>query len=575
MLILDKPRNFGGSTIRIPLYHRSHLSLFPTATVWLCLLPGRQAGELLPEITISPIELDAWSDLWRISITMKDRVGLVHDFFQMLADNHINIVAAESSSMETQRMHSIEAVVDAKRYQGSSQDKTHAERSLDAEIDDLVDLRRFILARALPEIALSPSGKPRLKIRRVRHLFEAKQSLAQAEQDARLLNAFRPIVERVDVRRITEKIGEREVTRGVVIDLPVDVSLMLSDALGTVNESGKPAKYLSVSNTADRFLRVYFIKQSENIIDPTLRHEDKVGALAAITDAMARNGFNILTALSRQYKVGSPAHSEFVLKPPPNLRTSSEEEIRAKLKEALSTPRLINDYKIGVGYPKSYSESAPTEAITRPVSGDEQSNPPADTDSLIRQKYLVLKERVNQADVSGEDKLRYRIARDLWADTAADSVSHETETAIKRFLFVSYSFAARDVFDRVKEAAKDFGFEVITAAKLSAHKTTRVGVVRTMREQCTHFLGLWTEHGGIEVEKNLWWPSPWLGWEYGVANTTPLHSKLFISERIREDSWNRFAGEATHVIYSTVNFNEKLAEVLDGLSQLKGDASVG
>lgn len=569
MLILDKPRDFDGSTIRIPLYHRSHLSLFPTATVWLCLLPGRQAGELLPEITISPMDFAAWSDLWRITITMTDRVGLVNDFFQMLADNGINVVAAESSSMETQRMHSIEAVVDAQGYQ-ASQDKTHAVRSSDAEIEDLADLRRFILARALPEIALTPAGKPRLQIRRLRHLFEAKQSFEQAERDARLNYAFVPIVERVDVRRITEQRGKREITTSVVIDLPEDVCLRLSPALETGN---KPAKYLSVSNTEDRFLRAYFIKQSDSIIDPTLRHEDKVGALAAITGAMRRSGFNILTALSRQYDRGKQAHSEFVLKPPPELRTLSQAEIKAKLRTALSTSKLINDYKISIGYPRSYSESALTELITEPIQLYEQPETLANTDFLIRQKYLVLKERIEQRNVSGEDKLRYRIANDLWAETAANTITTEAETHGKRFLFVSYNFAATDIFERVEAAAKDHGFEVITAVKISAYKTTRDGVIRRMREQCTHFLGVWTEHGGIDVGNNFWWPSPWMGWEYGVANTIPLHSKLLISKRIKDDAWQRLAGESPHVIFSTVNFNDKLDEVLEGLSQLKGEAS--
>lgn len=569
MLILDKPRNFNGSTIRIPLYHRSHLSLFPTATVWLCLLPGRQAGELLPEITISPIEHDAWSDLWRISITMKDRVGLVHDFFQMLADNSINIVAAESSSMETQRMHSMEVIVDAERYQGPSRDKNHVARSKDAEIDDLLDLRRFILARALHEVALLPSGEPRLKIRRVSHLFDAKRSFEQAERESRVGNAFRPIVERVDVKRlIAQGKGERD---RVIIELPVDVMQTLSKALDTMDGSNKTAKYLLVSNTSDRFLQVYFIKQADSIIDPTIRHEDKVGALAAITDAMARNGFNILTGLSRQYKWGTQAHSEFVLKPPPNLRTSSETEIKAKLVEALSTRRLVNDYKVRVGYPTDYSEPPATEAIKGPILIDDQPTVDGDTDFLIRQKYVVLSERRKQADVTAEDELRFRIANDLWAQTAVDTLSVEDKAPIKRFLFVSYSFDAKAVFEKVKEAAVAFGFEVVTGAKIGAFRTTRDGVIRTMKTQCTHFLGVWTQHGGVEVdrEKGLWWPSPWLSWEYGVANSILQHSKLFIADNIRPDSWNRFAAETTHVIYSGLNFSEKLAEVLGDLSKLE------
>src|SRR5437879_5055496 len=108
----------------------------------------------------------------------------------------------------------------------------------------------------------------------------------------------------------------------------------------------------------------------------------------------------------------------------------------------------------------------------------------------------------------------------------------------------------------------------MTGEALGKYKILRDGIIRIMNDQCTHFLGLWSHEGGVEVEKNLWWPSPWLGWEYGVANSIPLHSRLFISELIRKDSWSKFAGETPHIMYSTVNFTERLREVLTDLSAL-------
>src|SRR2546426_46273 len=117
MNILDKPALFDGSTIRVPLYHRGHLSLFPGAKVWLCLIP-RTGENQFTELIISPIHYDAWTDLWRISITLNDRIGLVHELFQILADNEINIVTAESTTRERMSLHSIEIIANAKLYNG-------------------------------------------------------------------------------------------------------------------------------------------------------------------------------------------------------------------------------------------------------------------------------------------------------------------------------------------------------------------------------------------------------------------------------------------------------------------------
>src|SRR5437899_328451 len=82
-------------------------------------------------------------------------------------------------------------------------------------------------------------GKPRLKIRRVNHLFEAKHSFEQAEREATAGKAFKPVVERVEVRRIKKE--RNKSNRGVIVELPVDVKQVLTKALDA--ESGS-AKYL-------------------------------------------------------------------------------------------------------------------------------------------------------------------------------------------------------------------------------------------------------------------------------------------------------------------------------------------
>jgi hypothetical protein len=94
MLILDKPRPFSGDQLIVPLYHRGHLSLLKGTKIWLCLLPGSEPQNA-PEIIISPINYDAWSDLWRISVTTQERSGVVNKI--LLALQKLNVVAEEQA----------------------------------------------------------------------------------------------------------------------------------------------------------------------------------------------------------------------------------------------------------------------------------------------------------------------------------------------------------------------------------------------------------------------------------------------------------------------------------------------
>lgn len=181
MLILDKPREFDGRDVKVPLYHRGHLSLFPGAKVWLCLLPGGRGGAVLPELVISPIHFDSWPDLWRIRIALVERPGLVHDVFEVLREHSVNILASESSSMEWQRLHSIEIIVDACRYSSVEGDGRHEDRST-GQIDELSGLRRAILSRVMGDICFDALERPRISIRRIRNLFEARRAFDAAQR---------------------------------------------------------------------------------------------------------------------------------------------------------------------------------------------------------------------------------------------------------------------------------------------------------------------------------------------------------------------------------------------------------
>lgn len=557
MLILDKPHPFTSETISIPLYHRGHLSLFYGAKVWLCLLPAQQERQF-SEIVISPINNESWSDLWRISMTLRDRVGLVHDVFAILAEKSINIITAESSTTDNQILHSIELIVNAQAYKGTYEDSTYDVRST-GKLEELKDLRREILARLTNDIAFLPTGRPRLRIRRVRHLLNARHSYNQ-------------VLSAIVREAYVEKVADHRVT----ITLPEEIKKNLLEVLGVSQISrNKPGgHYLMISNTGERFLSIFFMRKSDNLIAPTIEHQDEIGALAAITDALGKAGFNILTSLSRLYRWESQARTEFVLQPPTEFESASLDEIKTKLETALTTRRLVKKYKLQIGYPEKYAmpiKGMKKLFLPRPRKASQamtDAEPPTESGSIgfiLNNRSRELAQRLQRVDASIEDSLRHKLVEELIAEQA--TVAKVKESGLRHSLFISYNFNDETLKDRAGQEAESQQFNVFTArAELSGAQTTRHGII-TLINRCTHFLGIWTEKGGHKV-KGRYLPSPWLYWEWGVANALGKRWHLLISDGIHNDAWQRIAGETPHSIYSRNNFETMLKSALESLTKM-------
>ncbi|MFL5383258.1 MAG: hypothetical protein ACJ8GN_12125 [Longimicrobiaceae bacterium] len=549
MLILDIPRPFESDLVRVPLYHRGPLSLFPEATVSICLLPGKREQDALPELVISPIDFEFWDDLWRITMAMHERVGLVHDVFETLKDHDVNVLAAESSSMDGQQYHSVEMVVDASLYNGAAHDNDKEYRTA-GKTETLLDLRRAILANVFKDIALSSSGEPRIKIRRVRSLFNAHRHFLKAAADYRRGVAFQPVVAQTRVEKVDGK---------VVLRLSGEIREVLKEALDLQQESTDPrgAYYLPVSETDDRFLRVYFIRNSRPVLSLTIAHEERPGALAAITEAMHEAKFDILTSLSRLHKFGKHATFDLVVKPPLELGTDID-LIKDTLETALSTQELVNSFNIKVAYPlfpQTYSAIEHKSLSVQPGARTPERPRKRPTHTLLQEHYTAYADLSRRVNPTFEELQRFALARDLIAE---ETIANGHEAA-PRSLFVSYSFRDDSRFKTINDIATELGMEIVTGRKLG-RGVNRDRIVHLMRT-CTDFLGIWTEDGGQKF-KDGWWPSPWLHLELGAALSLGLPWHLLISKKVHEDAWRRVAADEVHTFFDTGDFEAQAREAL-------------
>jgi hypothetical protein len=237
------------------------------------------------------------------------------------------------------------------------------------------------------------------------------------------------------------------------------------------------------------------------------------------------------------------------------------------LEDALSTPELVHNYGLRIGYPINYISPVKTKQLrvkgemakgkkVLPIEAQPRISAGRSISSIINLKKRDLNRRREQRGEGAEDALRrYHLLEDLEVE---QSISEATST--RRVLFISYSFKAIEMINKVAKIAKRFHFDVRIAKKLGGAATTREGIM-TMMDDCTHFLGIWTEEGGTRVGKG-YFPSPWLHWEWGVAEALGLDWHLLISNKINEQAWKRIAGDTPHNIFSMATFDEELKDSL-------------
>ncbi|MCC6475848.1 hypothetical protein IT157_02225 [bacterium] len=588
MLILDKPRRYDGKSIIVPLYHRGHMSLFRGTKVWLCLLPGREESRRIPELVVSPIDFDVWGDVWHINVVLQERKGVVNDVLSAIKERRLNIVALESSSMEEQRLHSVEMIVEGRDY-SSHEDKDSMTRSTLAGAD-LSSLRRRLLTLFLPGLDFVHSGEPRLKIYRNRNLFEARNDYYQALRIWDTLGGFRPVYKPAELKKATdlhptngtqtedliEVRGARYVladslTR--VIQLPTEIKESLNEELGRIEkpEAKNRRKYLLLSETDDRFLRAYFFSSASPIIAPIFDHEEKIGALEAITKQLRRGGFNILTSLTRVYEFGKKGRTEFVLEPPDDT-VANVGDVHSQLKSALSTTRLISEFKLEVsesGRKIELGGGLNEEAIQDPDMASFQSNPGAVRFRLLGDGETVAsrltelrkyyEELIQKASVPSN--VGYIIEQiDFLLKQV--SISDGRDQSAEFSIFISHPFEDEAAYSQAELLAREVGFKVVKGGKsLAGGRTVRQGVIEQIR-LCTHFLGMWTDKCPRKGKKHV--PSSWLTWELGVAEDREKPFRLFVHEAVDGKTWS-FVDDIEHIKYGPMDFKEKLRAALEAL----------
>jgi hypothetical protein len=587
MLILDRPRVFEGDSISIPLFHRGHLSLHPDTKVWVLYMPPYKNERRYPTLFISTVDTKSWEDLWRITATFKEAPGVVHRLLDLLATHSINIVSAESCTMDRYQKHSVEILIDAKEYKCAYRDHDMKYRR-DQELETLNDLYKIILADMLKQIDFTPnSHKPNLHIRRVKRLFNTFQDFAKGRKKVSLKGT--------EISREPEY-GESIVRRSedfkrLVLPIDPKITERLQSGLGW-NVKGienENVQYLLVSDTKDHFLTVYFIPNSKRLINVEFVTIDRKGAFAGLTGAI-KERFNILTFFSRVDKYGELGRAEFILEPIDDTIISKAASQKV-LEELLLSKGGKDNYFIDFRYPlprfgddASWKKKHKWQLLTDPLA-EEVVGPIIERlhQQVILPDYSRLVNGIPESLVIADAKLN-ELINESYPDKTQEPEEMSNASDVKRVarqllkeipnsnnksvIFISHSMPERTIREYLDPIAEKYGIKVLTARDFPVEARTNLeAVVKCLKDQgCNGFLGIWTKVGGVVVSEDKYWPSPWLHFELGAACVLNLSWKLMIEKGVHGDAWQKIARDRRHSFFCIEQF---IAQIEKSLIEVK------
>lgn len=118
-------------TVKIPVYHRAAVGIFPGTRLFAVPLPSTN------EVVLTPIDPDKWGDLWRLEATVSDRPGSAKTLVETLVEKKVNVLVHEgvSESAEQGRtVHQIFEILDLAKYSdhldGTTADRNSVNRAL-------------------------------------------------------------------------------------------------------------------------------------------------------------------------------------------------------------------------------------------------------------------------------------------------------------------------------------------------------------------------------------------------------------------------------------------------------------
>jgi hypothetical protein len=545
MFVLDYVRSTDAATptLVVPPFHTGHLGFLTDTPVRVSLVAS-PLQQRHCEVVVAPF-FQEWRYLALVSATMRDEPGVVARLLTAVAALGMNVEAQDSSSVDLLDHHFVNLIVDL----SESVTVSGAEFALPSEIPRTPPAVRRAYRHLESILPVHDERFVRLFESIVAHCADVivwKQISGELFPDI----SIQPMPERPFAKSENASLRREGGARNpkIAIDLPRAITTRLHTHLGIASPESAELQYILISDTTTRSLRAFFIdpESTPKLFHVGLEHNDVPGALATILGLLRDAKFNILTSLSRK-RPGGRAVVEALVEyqgkdeaPPTDARPAHSPLRQGELEWVKD---VIEASDPGSGM------LACDITVDRPLyprrRGAEKVTPVA----LSQKLTLERPRRQAEAQRTTKDMLKDR-RKDLGKDVLDKSVARKSE----------------ELLDSIGQAVSEGGKSTIflsNPGRITSHATklqvrlegeldyrvrgyqTPDGEVITDEvlrriEDSDYFIGIWHhEGGGSDESETVPTISPWMLFEYGIAQSARKPTIVVHSNKLDPTVWNR------------------------------------
>jgi acetolactate synthase small subunit len=533
------------ASITVPPFHTGHLGFVPGTPVRIGVVNESPSG-LHREVVVTPFTKDP-RDLAVVTVAIKDRAGVLARLVGAVAALGLNIEALESSSIKVLDNHSVTLVVDLSGALGNvppDNPESTAARRLYHGYDSVfpvgslacVYLFESIFAHCADIIEWKPiAGEwfPDIEIRSYPDDRTLRKSIVQ------------PLV------------ADTERALHARIDLPSEIT----NELRPVVSSDGQLEYLLVSDTTTRALHAFFMhpEHAKRVFHVGFFYDDVPGALATILALLREAEFNILTSLVRKQQQGRSVW-EAVLQyqgeaevPRGDTRHAHDPVTQAEI--AWICERIVAAHK-----------QTKEEAIDCAIDVAPPTYPLRPKDTHAAEKLSLSKLLGPSTQVPGAAP-RYKPAKLLKKQLKElnKTQNHEDTEAAKRLVqliqkrhmeqgqpsvFLSYPHSASELGKAVRKHMRRH-WRIVRYQKPDGEVILEQVIAKI--EECDYFIGIWHHEEGSPGKAGTG-ISPWMLFEYGVANAAKKQTIVVHSDKLHKDIWQRINPGVSNPEYTETKF---------------------
>lgn len=318
MKLIGKPETFDVNKPRIAAFHRIALGLESDTRVYLSQLPttDKENSEVIhphSEILLTTFDPKQWGDLWCVSVELEEGEGVVAEVLDLLQSVNIGII--ETLTTESRRSHEILAIFDASEYRADI-DRTKADRINDPNCT-LTGLEGTLRA----ELQKKRGVLKQPTITRLNRLFAAYRRISETK--------IPPVT--ADIRH-----GR------IAFDAEEFKQLLFPKSVPTIPLS-LPQRVLMYSDTEEKYLSMYFPREQDVLLNISIAHWEKSGAILAFSSKLREMKVNILSSYSRLQRTGDRAQWKATLEVASGNRCS---EIMASLASTTKYFRHFDEFEV-------------------------------------------------------------------------------------------------------------------------------------------------------------------------------------------------------------------------------------